>query len=50
VHRLSYLDRLVAESIHILWEVASEFRNPVMLHSVGKDSLVLEFPAFDGQA
>ena len=37
-HRLSHLDRLEAESIHILREVASEFRNPVMLYSVGKDS------------
>ena len=40
-HRLSHLDRLEAESIHILREVASEFRNPVMLYSVGKDSSVL---------
>ena len=38
---LSHLDRLEAESIHILREVASEFRNPVMLYSVGKDSSVL---------
>ena len=37
----SHLDRLEAESIHILREVASEFRNPVMLYSVGKDSSVL---------
>ena len=40
-HRLSHLDRLEAESIHILREVASEFRNPVMMYSVGKDSSVL---------
>ena len=40
-HRLSPLDRLEAESIHILREVASEFRNPVMMYSVGKDSSVL---------
>ncbi len=40
-HRLSHLDRLEAESIHILREVAAEFRNPVMLYSVGKDSSVL---------
>ena len=39
--RLSHLDRLEAESIHILREVAAEFRNPVMLYSVGKDSSVL---------
>ena len=41
VHRLSHLDRLEAESIHILREVAAEFRNPVLLYSVGKDSSVL---------
>ncbi|MFL8077174.1 sulfate adenylyltransferase subunit CysD [Xanthomonas vasicola] len=38
---LSHLDRLEAESIHILREVAAEFRTPVMLYSVGKDSSVL---------
>ena len=38
---LSHLDRLEAESIHILREVASEFVNPVMMYSVGKDSSVL---------
>ncbi|HEY1135942.1 MAG TPA: sulfate adenylyltransferase subunit CysD [Xanthomonadaceae bacterium] len=38
---LSHLDRLEAESIHILREVASEFRNPVMLYSIGKDSSVM---------
>ena len=37
----SHLDRLEAESIHILREVAAQFRNPVMLYSVGKDSSVL---------
>ena len=40
-HAPSHLDRLEAESIHILREVAAEFRNPVMLYSVGKDSSVL---------
>jgi sulfate adenylyltransferase subunit 2 len=39
--RLSHLDRLEAESIHIFREVASEFQNPVMMYSVGKDSSVL---------
>ena len=39
--RLSHLDRLESESIHILREVAAEFHNPVMLYSVGKDSSVL---------
>ena len=38
---LSHLDRLEAESIHILREVAAEFRNPVMMYSIGKDSSVL---------
>ncbi|GAB1596478.1 sulfate adenylyltransferase subunit CysD [Lysobacter claricitrinus] len=38
---LSHLDRLEAESLHILREVAAGFRNPVMLYSVGKDSSVL---------
>ncbi|TXH76641.1 MAG: sulfate adenylyltransferase small subunit, partial [Lysobacteraceae bacterium] len=38
---LSHLDRLEAESIHILREVAAEFANPVMLYSVGKDSSVM---------
>ncbi|WP_076586021.1 sulfate adenylyltransferase subunit CysD [Solilutibacter tolerans] len=37
----SHLDRLEAESIHILREVAAEFRNPVLLYSIGKDSAVL---------
>ena len=41
VPSLSHLDRLEAESIHILREVAAEFRNPVLLYSVGKDSSVL---------
>ena len=38
---LSHLDRLEAEAIHVLREVAASFRNPVMLYSVGKDSSVL---------
>ena len=37
----SYLRQLEAESIHIMREVVAEFRNPVMLYSVGKDSAVL---------
>ena len=40
-HRLSHLERLEAESIHIMREVAAEFRNPVMLYSIGKDSSVM---------
>jgi sulfate adenylyltransferase subunit 2 len=39
--RLSHLRQLEAESIHILREVASEFDNPVMLYSIGKDSAVM---------
>ena len=38
---MSHLDRLEAESLHVLREVAASFRNPVMLYSVGKDSSVL---------
>ena len=38
---LSHLQRLEAESIHIIREVAAEFKNPVMLYSVGKDSAVM---------
>ena len=37
----SHLQALEAESIHIIREVAAEFRNPVMLYSIGKDSGVL---------
>ncbi len=37
----SHLDVLEDESIFILREVAAEFRNPVILYSIGKDSSVL---------
>ena len=37
----SHLQRLEAESIHILRETVAEFRRPVMLYSIGKDSSVL---------
>ncbi|TBR40343.1 MULTISPECIES: sulfate adenylyltransferase subunit CysD [Dyella] len=37
----SLLDALEAESIHILRETAAEFRRPVLLYSIGKDSSVL---------
>jgi len=40
-YTLSVLNRLEAESIHILREVAAEFERPVMMYSVGKDSSVL---------
>ncbi len=39
--RLSHLERLEAESMHIIREVAAECRNPVMLYSIGKDSSVM---------
>lgn len=39
--KLTHLQKLEAESIHIMREVAAEFDNPVMLYSVGKDSAVL---------
>jgi len=38
---LTHLQRLEAESIHIMREVVSECENPVMLYSVGKDSAVM---------
>lgn len=39
--KLTHLQQLEAESIHIMREVAAEFNNPVMLYSVGKDSAVM---------
>ncbi len=39
--RPSHLKRLEAESIGIMREVVAEFRNPVMLYSIGKDSSVM---------
>ena len=39
--RLTHLQRLEAESIHIIREVVAEFRKPVMLYSIGKDSSVM---------
>jgi sulfate adenylyltransferase subunit 2 len=38
---LTHLERLEAESIHIMREVVAEAENPVMLYSVGKDSAVM---------
>jgi sulfate adenylyltransferase subunit 2 len=38
---LTHLQRLEAESIHIMREVAAEAEKPVMLYSVGKDSAVM---------
>ncbi|CAA6819298.1 MAG: Sulfate adenylyltransferase subunit 2 (EC [uncultured Sulfurovum sp.] len=39
--QITHLKQLEAESIYILREVASEFSNPVMMYSVGKDSSVM---------
>ncbi|MCP4252378.1 MAG: sulfate adenylyltransferase subunit CysD [Candidatus Scalindua sp.] len=38
---ISYLKQIESESIHIIREVAAEFKNPVMLYSIGKDSSVM---------
>ncbi|MEM7000113.1 MAG: sulfate adenylyltransferase subunit CysD [Pseudomonadota bacterium] len=39
--QMSHLDRLEAQSIHIMREVVAQAENPVMLYSVGKDSSVM---------
>ena len=39
--QLSHLQRLEAESIHIMREVVAESERPVMLYSIGKDSAVM---------
>jgi sulfate adenylyltransferase subunit 2 len=39
--RLSHLQSLEAEAIHILREVVAEIERPVMLYSIGKDSAVM---------
>jgi sulfate adenylyltransferase subunit 2 len=39
--KLTHLERLEAESIHIMREVVAESQKPVMLYSVGKDSAVM---------
>jgi sulfate adenylyltransferase subunit 2 len=41
IERQTHLKQLEAESIHIIREVSAEFRNPVMLYSIGKDSSVM---------
>ena len=40
-HRLTHLEWLESEAIHIMREVAAECRNPVLLFSGGKDSIVM---------
>ena len=39
--QLTHLDRLEADSIHIMREVMAHAENPVMLYSIGKDSSVM---------
>jgi sulfate adenylyltransferase subunit 2 len=39
--RLTHLQRLEAESIHIMRETVAEAERPVMLYSIGKDSAVM---------
>ncbi|HET9812634.1 MAG TPA: sulfate adenylyltransferase subunit CysD [Sphingomicrobium sp.] len=41
VRSLTHLDRLEAESIHIMRETVAEAAKPVMLYSIGKDSAVM---------
>lgn len=41
VDRGSHLKRLEDEAIHIMREVVAEFRNPVLMYSIGKDSTVM---------
>jgi sulfate adenylyltransferase subunit 2 len=40
-YRLSHLDALASEAIHIIREVVAEFERPALLYSGGKDSAVL---------
>lgn len=40
-YNLTHLKQLESESIHIIREVAAEFKKPVMLYSIGKDSAVM---------
>jgi sulfate adenylyltransferase subunit 2 len=39
--RLTHLQQLESESIHIMREVVAETERPVMLYSIGKDSAVM---------
>jgi len=40
-YTLRNLDALEAEAIHVIREVAAEFENPVLLYSIGKDSMCM---------
>ena len=41
MRQLIHLERLEAESIHIMRETVAEAARPVMLYSIGKDSAVM---------
>ncbi|MBS0250039.1 MAG: sulfate adenylyltransferase subunit CysD [Proteobacteria bacterium] len=41
IHSFDYLSALESEAIHIIRETAAQFRNAVLLYSMGKDSTVL---------
>lgn len=41
MQKMSHLDTLESEAIHILREVAAECINPALLFSGGKDSIIL---------
>ncbi len=41
MHTLTHLERLEAEAIHIMREVAANFDNPCMFYSIGKDSTAM---------
>lgn len=40
-YNITHLKQLEQESVHVIREVVAEFKNPVMLYSVGKDSAVM---------
>ncbi len=44
-YKLTHLQELEAESIYVLREVATQFENPVMLFSGGKDSIIMSWLA-----
>lgn len=49
-YALRNLDALEAEAIHVIREVAAEFENPVLLYSIGKDSMCMLHVARKGFA
>ena len=46
MHELSHLDELEAEAIYIIREVAAECEKPVMLYSIGNESILSGKAAF----